>query len=283
VCDGVTPSSSLVLNVSFVGGNRRAQPRPQGRLPNIGSHMATLQHDMDIRDEAELTPPTFERVVSRAIVLSAAVCRAYIEENADDPKAETFRQKMMPWIEAQGALTELEPRERIRLDQPLGQLGSQVRVDFTWRSEGLAILAWYLGCITLPEQREPVIPSNVANSLYFTQDTARAELLCADVRSDEEFLIQYQRHLAIHWRLREYSLSGARIDFLELARTAWFGPLNITRTRLIENDLAIGAEPLFRARQSTIQQCLGIAQERHRAVNWLAGYDPVYSEVDVST
>jgi hypothetical protein len=237
---------------------------------------------MDTEDP-EPVPPTVGRIVARAIALSAVICRAYIESDAGNPKAEAFRSEVLEWTRVQGALDELEPTERGLLEQPLGRADQNSRVSLSWYSEGLAILAWYLGRMDVPVYDEPVTPSAVATQVLFMEPTARVSLIQSHLRSDDEFKVQHDRHFAIHWRLREYSRTRQRMNFSELARTAWFGPLNISGTRLLDDDLAIGDAPISRVSESAYQLCLGIAQERHRAVNWLAGYDPVYSEVAVDT
>lgn len=73
------------------------------------------------------------------------------------------------------------------------------------------------------------------------------------------------------------------MDFVAFARTAWFGPLNIEGIALAESDLSVGGVPIARAAADAIRTASSIAIERHKAFNWLLGYDEIYSEVDTST
>ena len=74
------------------------------------------------------------------------------------------------------------------------------------------------------------------------------------------------------------------MDFVEFAKKSWFGPLELHGLRFVENDLAIGDKPIkYRASEESWQECLSIAQERHRAANWLYGQAEIYSEVTTDT
>lgn len=73
------------------------------------------------------------------------------------------------------------------------------------------------------------------------------------------------------------------MDFDAFARTAWFGPLNIDGIALANSDLSIGGVSIAQAPEDQIRMATSTAMERHRAFNWLLGYDAIYSEVDIST
>jgi hypothetical protein len=64
---------------------------------------------------------------------------------------------------------------------------------------------------------------------------------------------------------------GWTMDFAEFARTAWFGRLDTSGLRLLENDLAIGDAPLFRGASEAVAAASSAAMERHLAANWLNG------------
>ncbi len=50
-----------------------------------------------------------------------------------------------------------------------------------------------------------------------------------------------------------------------------------------ENDLALGKAAISDAPQELFQLASSIAEERHLALNWLAGDSEVYSQTDTST
>ena len=76
---------------------------------------------------------------------------------------------------------------------------------------------------------------------------ARSILGGPALRDEAELERLREQMFAIHWRLREWRLRPRSIDFTDLARTAWFGPLDLGAARLVENDLAIGDAPVSRA------------------------------------
>jgi hypothetical protein len=92
-----------------------------------------------------------------------------------------------------------------------------------------------------------------------------------------------ERLFAVHWRLVEHRLRPGSIDFATFARTAWFGPLQIDSSMLVDGDLSIDGVPIARAMPKAVQRAASIAQERHQAINWVHGDDPIYSEVEFAT
>lgn len=231
--------------------------------------------------EVQLVPPTASRVIRRAFCLSAVACRSFIDEHPADEQCRSLYVRILPWLTEVGAETELEPWELSALSQPLGQLETQIRVNGSWASEGLAVLGWALQRYGLPAHDECVDPQALTKALEFLQPSAA--VLGASLRSADEIKRGADRAFALHWRVRQCSLSRDHMDFAEFARTAWFGPLNIEGVALAESDLSIGGVPIARAAGDMLRTASSIAVERHKAFNWLLGYDEIYSEVDTST
>jgi hypothetical protein len=225
--------------------------------------------------EETRVPPTPLRVAQRALVLAGVTCRGFIER---DTESEPLRQRVMAWLNALGLVHELEPDEASLLNTPVGLLTPQQSIDAGWRCEGLVVLAWALGSHELPAQDESVHPKEVADSLGFL-DAAPSALAAPALRPPSELQRCSDLFFALHWRLREFSLSRRPIDFASLVRAARFGPLVIERLRLVEGDLAIGDLPVSAAPEAEFSRCLSIALERHQAVNWLRGYAATYSQV----
>ena len=87
----------------------------------------------------------------------------------------------------------------------------------------------------------------------------------------------------MHWRLTDWRIKPQPMDFAKMAREAWFGPLDVSGVRLIDDDLAIGNAPIARADANAVHGAMSAALERHLAANWLGGGSEVYSETDAST
>jgi hypothetical protein len=67
-------------------------------------------------------------------------------------------------------------------------------------------------------------------------------------------------------------LNSDSYDFESLARKAWGEPVLRFGLKLNEKDIQIGGQPLFKAPENIWRTLASIAQERHRASNWLIGY-----------
>ena len=231
-------------------------------------------HDLE-----ELTPPSPARVARRALALSMVTCRAFLEPETDNP--EEFWNRARCWFTSLLIDDELETYEREMINAPLGKLEPQARINGTWLCEALAVLAWALGRFDLPPYDQEAVAADAAQSIGFLKDTT--VLACPQLRSRSD-LDSYGDHIwTVHWRLREYSLRPCPIDFEKVAETAWFGPMCLDRIRLVRGDMALEEATIDEAPQPLFRKCLSIAQERHRALNWLAGYGDPLSEVDTST
>lgn len=246
----------------------------------------------DADDEFQPEPPTAERVARRALALTAVTARAILEQDADEPDAEERRDDLMAWVREMGIEDELEgpdewgrsPGERSILESPLGAMDEQAQINATWRTEGLAVLAWALGVHQLPPHDAPVDVTALWDSLGFMEPyRARALLANPTLRPREEIEVLRKHLLALHWRLRDHTLRPRRMDFAEFARTAWFGPLDITGISLAEGDLAIRGVPIDQADPGLFGAVHSAAMERHQAANWLYEGPATYSEADIST
>jgi Domain of unknown function (DUF4272) len=254
-------------------------------VPPVPRGERTRSEGGALPDEDDAPPPTPMRVARRACALAAVTARALLEQDSpDDPLAQETRQEIEAWVDALELRDELEPRESAFLQQPLGSTARQDAVNSTWRLEGLAVLAWALQRFDLPPHDQLVVPGDLLHSLGILDEKAARELLTSpSLRGREELHAQRQRLFAVHWRLTDWRLKAKRMDFDEFSRRAWFGPLDLSGVRLIENDLAVGEMPLFQASPDAVATASSAATERHLAANWLSGGSEVYSETDVST
>ena len=108
-------------------------------------------------------------------------------------------------------------------------------------------------------------------------------MIKAALRPAEELRRCSAQLFALHWRLRNFGLKPEAMDFQSFARDAWFGPLDVTGLRFIDNDLAIGEAPIVEADEGDFALCIEATMERHQAINWLIGQHELYSEVTADT
>lgn len=120
-------------------------------------------------DVDALHPPLPRRVAERAVVLSAVLARAFIDQDVGNPQAERFRAELLAWLRDVGVEHEIEDGERALLTSQLGRVQPKVIVDATWQSEGLAVLAWALGRLALPAYDEPCDPKSAADAVGYPE------------------------------------------------------------------------------------------------------------------
>ena len=233
--------------------------------------------------EEAATPPTPDRVAARAIVLAAVSCRALIEEDFGKPGAEQLRKDVIDWLDRIGVSGEMEQSEVALLATPLGKLDKDTRVDASWCSEGMAVLAWVLGCVPLPAFHAECEPSEVANSMGFLGEREATPLLQPRLRDSREISHWEETYLTLHWRLRQFSSESGPMDFAAYVSSCNWGPLRLDELELCEGDLAIEGVRINRLDYSAFRKTLSIVQERHRAFNWLIGWDRLYSQVTTDT
>jgi Domain of unknown function (DUF4272) len=232
--------------------------------------------------DVQFHPPTAFRVAARALVLAVTSCRGFVER--DDAAADgNFWRRVRNWFSSLDIDAELEPAERALIEKPLGSLNKEDCVNATWSCEGMAVLAWALGCFAMPPYDEMVMPSDVADTLGFLKPRPKTVLANATLQSASEIEAFYEEIFGIHWRLREFHLRARPIDFASVAERPWFGPKALNACRLVDGDLAIGAVRIDKADPVRVQKCLSIAGERHRAANWLHGDSELFSEVETNT
>ncbi len=241
-----------------------------------------LDPDRDDPDP-EPRPPDPARVAARAAVLAAVSCRGLIEQDAAEPQAEEFRRSVREWLGRIGADAEAEAAELRILDLPLGQLTSREAMDAGWRSEGLVVLAWALGRTALPAFSAMCNPSDVANALGFLQPREATVLAAPTLRAVAEIDGMEHHYLTVHWRIREFGLRRRAIDFAAYIAKCQWGPLSAAGLTLVDGELAIDGVALPNVEPGRLQAVRSIVQERHQALNWLAGWEPVYSAVTTDT
>lgn len=262
-------------------------PRVAGEVP-VSEPLGAAMHEASrpkppAEQDEDASPPTAERVVRRALALTAVTARAILEQDPNPEAAKTY-QDLLAWVRDLGIDDEFEPDEWEVLQRPLGRLDAPAQINSTWRLEGLVVLAWALGRFDVPPHDQLVELNPLWRSLgLLDAKAARALLAKPTVRPRADIGALRNRLLALHWRLRNFHLNPGVMDFTEYARTCWFGPLDVTGLPLVEGDLGLQGERLDRAADDVFSSAHSAAQERHQAANWLCEGPERYSEASVAT
>ncbi|OYW76615.1 MAG: hypothetical protein B7Z37_08020 [Verrucomicrobia bacterium 12-59-8] len=247
---------------------------PEAQIP---AHLPVQNEDPEPSDESPASdPPSEARVISRLVLMGALVNRGFME---DHPEGEALRLEMLADLRNSEAWQEGEEDEIESLETPVGKLPEKKSWELPWLSEGAAVLAWSVGLMELPAYDEQAS----TDDLYKVISDLENERVTPKLRSPEELEKLSFQMLAIHWRLRQFYVEPKAMDLVEYAPRAWCGPMDLSMARLINNDLEIKGEPLLMSSEEDWKCTSGIMEERRKAVYWLQGQNPVYSENDTST
>jgi hypothetical protein len=254
---------------------------PEAELP--GHEPANLDGEESIgraggSEESACEAPNAERVLARLILMTALVNRGFIESSPTD-EMESTRQNMIEAIADSPAWEEAESWESDALQTPVGETDDRLKWQLPWLSEGAMVLAWAMELADLPSYDQQVD----TKLLYDLEEKVRSRKPAPPLRPLSEMQTLAFQMLAIHWRLRQFHVKGEAMDFAAYAPKAWCGPMDLSLARLIDNDLEVNGRPLSQASEEQWKTAAGIMEERRKAINWLLGHHPVYSETDTST
>jgi hypothetical protein len=229
--------------------------------------------------------PPADRVARRALCLAAVSWRGMLEREQDDPaKLEEARKRFLEWIESAGIGPELEADEWSQLQRPVGKGDPSQFTRAEWHIEGSAMLAWAVKQYDLPSYDAQADVASLGRVIGMQKpEEARAFVGKSELRPQAEIERVSKQLLAIHWRLREQRLRPGRRDFEHDSQDAWFGKMPFEGLRFVNGDLAIGDCALSEAPDQILIPFTLAIQERHRAINWVCGDDPVYSRTDTPT
>lgn len=224
-------------------------------------------------DLFEVEPPSADKVARRALVLSVISCRGFVEGDREHPGAAAeFARDAREWLSSLALDGELTEWERRLLDTPFGTLSDRDRIDASWLSEAVNVLAWALCTRPEPGLEEQLDPAAESGRLGFLAPADETILRAPSLRTAEELAAYNEFIYTVHWRLRDYALHPGPCDFRALAHKAWGDPVHKFGLEIKDDDLAIGGLPITRARDSDIRRLGSMVRERHRAANWLIGY-----------
>ena len=162
----------------------------------------------------------------------------------------------------------------------------QESVNATWRLEGLGVLAWALQLFEMPQYDTLVDVNDLFPAIGFLNTDGVQDVLsnaATQLRPSDELDEFSAQMLALHWRVRDYSLRPQAMNFREFGENCWFGPIDVSWAQLVDDDLAIEGTAISKASEELVSRTQSLAMERHLAINWLQGWSEIYSETDTST
>ncbi|MFC7623885.1 DUF4272 domain-containing protein [Microlunatus sp. GCM10028923] len=243
--------------------------------------------DCDGRDlVAEPLRPDQDRVARRALVLLATTYRSALEAGLeDDPELiKSEESRLRAWLDGTELGDEPEPAERDFLDQPAGAVGTDLAAEHMFDAEAALALLWALGVIdTLPALDPGRQPLDTVTEFQVPGPGPYSGRPEPVLRSVAEIDREWRRLQALDWRLAEQQLDRRQVDFAAWARDTWFGAVELDGIPLIDGDLAVGGTPVSELDDRASWWLWRQTAERHRALNWLIGANPVYGAVGAPT
>lgn len=246
------------------------------------SHM---KPDDDDWEPPEYTPPSTERILRRALCL-AAVGRRFGAEQME--KVPAFHETFLPWLKREGLDDELEDWEREAIRAKAGALDDFAENQASWMPICSHVLAWALGLTDLPPPHKGFSIDEMYEPLGFSTGN-RVSVSVDDLlakcqrRSEEELAQANDLYLAVHWRIRQYSMEPEPLDFVGLAKTMEWLNVDVSGPWIVDGDFAWEGTPVDKLDEGDFGMAFAFADFRHKASNWLMGHDEIFSEVDTST
>ncbi|MBC7782552.1 MAG: DUF4272 domain-containing protein [Burkholderiales bacterium] len=256
-------------------------------LPEFPTAVRDTLHDDQEQDvlpfDVPFNPPPPRRVAERMYVLLTIAYRGALETHPERPERTEKLHRLAEWFWSLNIGHEMEESERHFLDQPLGGIAQEEAHRLAVQFESVMVLGWALGLLPLLNHDQFVQPALVAEALGLFGEDTHFVIDSAELREHAELCGVGDRIMAVHWRLREFELNPVAIDFAGMARSAWFGQIDLRNLPMIDGDLALSGAPVASADPAVRRRCqLGI-ESRHRALNWACGHHRIFSQVDVST
>ncbi|MEM6750681.1 MAG: DUF4272 domain-containing protein [Planctomycetota bacterium] len=252
--------------------------------PNQDGVETSRVHATEEEDVPPLVPPTAARVSRRAACLAAVTSRGWLE-SLQAPEFSEVNDRLVDWVRGADLEDELEEGEAALIYTPYGELADQMQIDACWRSEGLVVLAAALQRCELPAFDTCCVPREIAEScgLFLPAEELKALHQSAELLPRQAIEDITSQQLAIHWRIRDRGMQPERIDFTAVAREITWADFNLKGVSLVAGDLGIGGQPVDQAEPDLLRDIRSIVMERHKAANWLIGWDTLYSEVTTDT
>lgn len=234
-------------------------------------------------DEIHFEAPPPLAVARRALILSGVVCRAFLENAVDERYKRETAAAIHDWFQELGLWSSVEPDEMAILNCEFGKMPERLRIRGTWFVEGLSVLAWAMGRSDFPPNSDVVDPFDVTDSLCFLDESAKELLGSPYMRGSAELKAAREWFYDLHCTLRGF------LHYRGKGRLApWIGHYleviglpaeNIMR----DGGLLFDGKPLVDSERGHAERWETIVCERHRATIWLAGEQPVYTELTVDT
>jgi len=204
--------------------------------------------------------------------------------------AEMFAQDIER-LKAAGLWADVEENEKTFLQARIDEVSPQERIDASWLAESIACLLWALQIV--PEL--PSYDEEASHELVKMLPATSIRDLAKQAHLRSKMEIEKQRDIAElwHWRSRTRKLQqegrlhgqlyGGRTIEQIIELSASEGAKNGDLPQPIGSDFPALGKPYRELSAKEFAMLTSIAQERHKAFNWLCGLSPTGRWADTPT
>ena len=246
--------------------------------------------DLPEYDGEEFTPdpPPAQRVADRCLCMVAIALKAVAEFNVlkTDEPVEAWQEAVAglgEWCVGQTFASELDEQERAFLQGTVDETDDDERFDFLVSVEGARVLYWGLGQADLSRHDTPADVYGFATDVGIVDRNLSRIPAMPELRSLDQLLAAEWELTMVHWRFRQFAMDHQPLNFAEVCRDSWWNPGEFPEELLVDGDLRYGDVPIYALDPETFGTAFHVAFHRHRAIRWLIGDNPAYSEVDTGT
>lgn len=209
---------------------------------------------------------------------------------AELEQARTVVSDVEGWLEDEGLASNVSAQERAFLARPPDEIGDDVLVQISWRTESGGVLLWALSYL---DELPPYDRQIEGGGEYVPRGAPTASFI-ADAELRDESTIDRARDLAElwHWRARTTQLQQ-RGDAIELPGGLTLDDIAVKAATHahecgdipapIDGDFPAFGKAYRELTEEEHSEASSIAMERQYALNWLCGYSSDWDEVSTDT
>lgn len=234
-------------------------------------------------EDHKARPPRALKVARQGLILSAVVCRSFLEEWPEGTERDDTHAWLLEWLDLMKLRPHLEPDEKWTLDAKLGELPKRLYVQGTWHCEGLAILSWALQLADFPPHDQKVSPVAITRHFQLMEESASEILESAKLRPRAELEAAREWFYSLHCNLRQFLFYNGTGE-VAAWNADYLHTLGLSPEELMPlGRLAFRGKPLSEAERGELEEWECVIRERHRASIWLEDASEAYTELAVDT
>jgi len=217
---------------------------------------------------------TSAEVLRRAIVMTAVAFRASLEVTSH-PRSDQLSQRLLPWLETLGLISDLDPAEHGLLATAFGGLEASQRTDANWSGEGANVMCWALHLTTRPPDHELVDPAILFDQLGILRADPRLAFPDITLRPPHEIS---DFHIRVETLRTALQLARTDASLRSTIRNVWLSRLSELGLQGRDGDLDEAGQRVATWSSEERRRAAGLCFVRSVATSWLVDGRRAYFE-----